>query len=168
MLYGCTGLTTVNYKGTQEEWEYNININPGNEALTNAARNYNTITVTASEVSDTISNLTEGGSYTIIVTDAIGSETISAINTVLQNNSNAMVNLDLSETTGLESIGQFAFQDCSSLTSVTIPDSVTSIGSSAFAGCSSLTSVTIPDGVTSIRLSVPSPQRASDADGPEL
>ena len=43
-----------------------------------------------------------------------------------------------------------AFDDCSSLTSVTIPNSVTSIGESAFAGCSSLTSVTIPNSVTSI------------------
>ena len=48
------------------------------------------------------------------------------------------------------SIGTLAFLDCSSLTSITIPNSVTSIGSSAFEGCSSLTSVTIPDGVTSI------------------
>ena len=47
-------------------------------------------------------------------------------------------------------IGQGAFQYCSSLTSVTIPDGVTSIESSAFSGCSSLTSVNIPDGVTSI------------------
>ena len=39
---------------------------------------------------------------------------------------------------------------CSSLTSVTIGDSVTSIGSSAFSDCSSLTSVVIPDSVTSI------------------
>ena len=37
----------------------------------------------------------------------------------------------------------YAFEGCSSLTSITIPDSVTSIGHSAFNGCSSLTSVTI-------------------------
>lgn len=30
------------------------------------------------------------------------------------------------------------FEDCSSLTSITIPESVTSIGNSAFYGCSSL------------------------------
>ncbi len=52
------------------------------------------------------------------------------------------------------SIGDSAFQGCSSLKSVTIPDSVTSIGSSAFLGCSGLTSVTIPDSVTSIGSSV--------------
>ena len=48
------------------------------------------------------------------------------------------------------SIGNFAFNGCSSLTSITIPDSVTSIGSSAFSFCDSLTSITIPDSVTSI------------------
>ncbi len=48
------------------------------------------------------------------------------------------------------SIGDFAFDGCHSLTSVTIPDSVTSIGDCAFDGCTSLTSVTIPNSVTSI------------------
>jgi hypothetical protein len=48
------------------------------------------------------------------------------------------------------SIGNSAFWNCASLTSITIPDSVTSIGDSAFSFCTSLTSVVIPDGVTSI------------------
>ncbi len=48
------------------------------------------------------------------------------------------------------SIDNSAFDGCTSLTSVTIPDSITSIGSQAFWGCSSLTSVTIGKGVTSI------------------
>ena len=48
------------------------------------------------------------------------------------------------------SIGDGAFEDCSSLTSIEIPNSVTSIGSSAFDGCTGLTSVTIPNSVTSI------------------
>ena len=53
-------------------------------------------------------------------------------------------------TYSVTSIGGSAFENCSSLTSITIPNSVMSIGSSAFRGCSSLTSVTIPNSVTSI------------------
>ena len=51
---------------------------------------------------------------------------------------------------GVTSIGNFAFNECTSLTSMTIPDSVTCIGNCAFRECSSLASVTIPDSVTSI------------------
>ena len=53
-------------------------------------------------------------------------------------------------TYSVTSIGDYAFRNCSSLTSVTIPTGVTSIGDRAFAYCSGLTSVTIPTGVTSI------------------
>ena len=48
------------------------------------------------------------------------------------------------------SIGERAFQNCSSLTSIAIQSSVTSIGSGAFENCESLTSIEIPSSVTSI------------------
>ena len=48
------------------------------------------------------------------------------------------------------SIGEWTFRNCSGLTSVFIGSGVTTIGESAFSGCTSLTSVNIPSGVTSI------------------
>ena len=48
------------------------------------------------------------------------------------------------------SIGDYAFSKCTTLETVTIPESVTNIGEGAFQNCSSLPMITLPDGVLSI------------------
>ena len=53
-------------------------------------------------------------------------------------------------TYSVTSIGDYAFYNCTSLTSVVIGNNVTSIGYGAFANCSGLTSIEIPNSVTSI------------------
>uniref|UniRef100_UPI00374D82CB leucine-rich repeat domain-containing protein n=1 Tax=Flavobacterium psychrophilum TaxID=96345 RepID=UPI00374D82CB len=50
----------------------------------------------------------------------------------------------------MTAIGGFAFEYCDTLTSVTIPNSVTTIEEYAFTSCTGLTAITIPDSVTSI------------------
>ena len=77
-------------------------------------------------------------------------------NAIIETNSNTLIsgcqNTVIPDS--VTSIGQSAFEGCSSLTSIDIPDSITSIGDGAFDSCSSLISINIPDSVTSIGVGV--------------
>ena len=82
------------------------------------------------------------------VTNYVLGESVTSIGNYAFEDCSSLTSIEIPNS--VTSIGNYAFRDCSSLTSITIPNSVTSIGYCAFDGCSSLTSVTIGNGVTSI------------------
>lgn len=88
--------------------------------------------------SDKTVEVTYKGSYYATYTEYSGNVTIPSTVT------------NSGTTYSITSIGEYAFSECSGLTSVTIGNSVTSIGKSAFSRCSGLTSVTIGNSVASI------------------
>ena len=73
---------------------------------------------------------------------------LSTIGDYAFQNCSSLTSIDLPES--LTSIGDYAFQNCSSLASIDLPESLTSIGNYAFLNCSSLTLTYLPAGVTSI------------------
>jgi len=74
----------------------------------------------------------------------------SSLITTLLLGCSSLTNIQISPTSKLQSISSSAFQSCTSLTSITIPSSVTAINSQAFYGCSSLRYVSIPASVNTI------------------
>jgi len=94
-----------------------------------AALPTNTV-ATAYSVKLNVSDL--GGNY----------NTVGSVGKALRDNNTKCVSLDLSGST-FTSIGSYAFGYCTSLTSVTIPNSVTSIESFAFYSCTSLTVINV-------------------------
>ena len=124
---------------------------PRSEDLTFYAKWLETtmIEVVAGLAGSTISMLSDGV-YIVKVTGVIDSAAIENIKTAMENNRNVLIDLDLSETTGLTSIDEEAFADCINLTGITIPFGVTDINYYAFAWCDSLTNVILPNSVTSI------------------
>ena len=94
----------------------------------------------------------------IVIPEKVDGKNVVKIGDYLfgQSNSNpntTITKVDMSKAINLKTIVDNAFFGCSSLTSITIPNSVTSIGNSAFSN-SGLTSITIPNSVTSIGNSV--------------
>ena len=102
-----------------------------------------------SNFAEVVSSLTEDS--TIIMTGQLTASDLSyATIYVAVANSTYKINLDLTGVEGLDSLPICAFDDCTMLSGISLPNTVTSIGERAFYHCSSLASVNIPYGVTSI------------------
>ncbi len=88
----------------------------------------------------------EGGDVTIPST--ISGYTVTRIGVYAFNGCTWLKSIDIPDS--VTEISFAAFEGCTGLTSISVPDSVTSIGWYAFSGCTGLTSISIPDSVTNI------------------
>lgn len=84
----------------------------------------------------------------IVIPETLGGVPVTQIGNYAFYDCSSLTSVVIPE--GVATIGSNAFMKCSVLTSVVIPESVTSIGGNAFRGCSALTEVIIPEGVTEI------------------
>ena len=132
-------LKMMDYQGNSIDF-----ISTGETKETRVVCVYN-VTQTTGNTQLTYESLTLSNHFTSMEVD--GTEVTLATGYTFTTTGEHTVKFTLKDST---SIGYYAFNGCSGLTSVTIPDSVTSIGYSAFYECTSLTSVTIPNSVTTI------------------
>lgn len=82
------------------------------------------------------------------ISDKDKNYTVTKIATWAFNECNTLTEVTLPNT--VDEIGYQAFFKCSNLTNVTIPEGVKKIGQGAFYGCSQLTSITIPSTITNM------------------
>ena len=122
---GCTSLTEINFNATAMN-----DLSSNNCVFCNAGQNGDGIKVTIGK------NVTKIPAYLFCPYDSSYSPKITSV--------------VFEEGSVCERIGSDAFEDCTSLTIITIPNSVIEIGGYAFRNCTSLTSITIPNSVTSI------------------
>ena len=138
-------LTAVPAEGYRfSQWSDGVIYNPRTEAVT-ANATYTAEFIEAGNIDPTWQILytsSDGNVVTPNKTDVFGANIVS--NEYIEGQ--GVITFDGPVT----QIGEKAFYNCSSLTSITIPNSVTSIGLSAFQSCSGLNSITIPESVESL------------------
>ncbi len=122
---GCYNLTNIHYDGSMERWSQ---INTSNDFLGSSCPSLVMDDYTAQFISVRDENDPYPPPKTVTITKYTGTESTVILPSKISS-------------WPVTKIGEDAFQDNTTITSVTIPASVTEIGANAFAGCTNLTSV---------------------------
>jgi hypothetical protein len=130
----------------------------GDASLNPASNGSTTLTVSGSTIQSQFVFITNAGAITIVAYTGLGGAVfipptitglpVTSIGEYAFNDSTNLTSVTIP--VGITNLGDFSFNGCTSLTGVIIPDSMISLGNFSFYDCTSLTNVTIPASVTSI------------------
>ena len=140
----------IYYEGREQQW-YKCIVDKNDEWITDAGVHihykYSNYIYSVMAGNVTITNYT-GTDIAISIPSEIDGKPVTAIGSCAFEDCKSLTHITIPDS--ITSIGANAFSYCSSLKSIAIPDSITNIGSHAFYRCTGLISITIPDSVTSI------------------
>lgn len=114
-----------------------------------AANTFGDFEYSVSDTNEVTITKYNGRGGAVEIPDKIDGRTVTAIGERVFRLRTSLTSITIPDS--VTSIGDSAFYSCTGLTSITIPNGVTSIGTSTFSECTGLTSITIPDSVTSIK-----------------
>ena len=135
---GCTALTTVNYAGTESEWN-SAELSPRFPEGITVNYNYNP----DFRIVDGVLEEYKGSGGDVIIP-----ETVNSIRSYAFYAKDKVTSVRIPDS--VYSIGEGAFYYCTGLKSVSFGSTVSRLYKQAFIGCSALESVTLPDGITEI------------------
>ncbi len=150
----CSKLSTVYYSGSEAMWSH-ISIGSSNTPLINAEKIFGKEDLPVPEGLEysivdkkvTITKYT-GNTSEIVIPDMIEGYPVVEIESNAFENCTTLVSVEIPET--VSEIGSCAFLGCSSIKSMTLPDSVTEIQYNTFTGCSSLEEIELPESLERI------------------
>ena len=156
-LSDCTSLSSVYYIGTAEKWN-DILVTPYNDSLKNATLYYYSETEPIEGGNfwhwvDGVPTVWDNGSKLTPTPDEyfeftlLDNGTYSIKAKDVNNMPSEVVIPSTYNGKAVTAVGEFAFYNCTSVTSIVIPDSVTTISTFAFGNCTALANLVIPDSV---------------------